>query len=52
MEAVFCAVADPSPRLLSDRLFERVTTGRSGREKLHFLNPVPIRLIHDRWISK
>jgi DNA-binding transcriptional ArsR family regulator len=25
---------------------------RSGREKLHFLNPVPIRLIHDRWIDK
>jgi hypothetical protein len=25
---------------------------RSGREKLHFLNPVPIRLIHDRWIGK
>lgn len=24
----------------------------SGREKLHFLNPVPIRLIHDRWIDK
>ena len=24
----------------------------SGREKLHFLNPVPIRLIHDRWIHK
>jgi DNA-binding transcriptional ArsR family regulator len=29
-----------------------VTTRRQGREKLHFLNPVPIRLIHDRWISK
>ena len=25
---------------------------REGREKLHFLNPVPIRLIHDRWIDK
>jgi DNA-binding transcriptional ArsR family regulator len=25
---------------------------RSGREKLHYLNPVPIRLIHDRWIDK
>src|ERR1700753_800658 len=25
---------------------------RAGREKLHFLNPVPIRLIHDRWIDK
>jgi uncharacterized protein YndB with AHSA1/START domain len=29
-----------------------VTTKRRGREKLHFLNPVPIRLIHDRWVSK
>jgi len=29
-----------------------VTTRRSGREKLHFLNVVPIRLIHDRWIDK
>jgi len=29
-----------------------VLTRRSGREKLHFLNPVPIRLIHDRWVSK
>jgi len=29
-----------------------VTTRRSGREKLHFLNAVPIRLIHDRWIDK
>lgn len=29
-----------------------VTTERSGRNTLHYLNPVPIRLIHDRWISK
>jgi DNA-binding transcriptional ArsR family regulator/uncharacterized protein YndB with AHSA1/START domain len=29
-----------------------VTTKRRGREKLHFLNAVPIRLIHDRWVSK
>ena len=29
-----------------------VVPRRSGREKLHFLNPVPIRLIHDRWIDK
>jgi DNA-binding transcriptional ArsR family regulator len=29
-----------------------VATRRRGREKLHFLNPVPIRLIHDRWIHK
>jgi DNA-binding transcriptional ArsR family regulator len=29
-----------------------VVTQRQGREKLHFLNPVPIREIHDRWIDK
>ena len=29
-----------------------VVTRRAGREKLHFLNPVPIRLIHNRWIDK
>ena len=29
-----------------------VTTKRRGREKLHYLNPVPIRLVHDRWVSK
>ena len=29
-----------------------VVVRRAGREKLHFLNPVPIRLIHDRWIDK
>ncbi len=29
-----------------------VITRRQGREKLHFLNPVPIRLVHDRWVSK
>jgi uncharacterized protein YndB with AHSA1/START domain/DNA-binding transcriptional ArsR family regulator len=80
---VFRALADPSRRLLLDRLFERdgrtltdlesqlemtrfgvmkhlrlleeaglVVTRRAGREKLHYLNPVPIRLIHDRWIDK
>ncbi len=80
----FRALADPSRRLLLDRLFERdgqtlgeltgylpdmtrfgvmrhldvlesaglISTRRDGREKRHFLNPVPIRLIHDRWISK
>ena len=80
---VFKALADPTRRLLLDRLFERdgrtlgdlesqvemtrfgvmkhlrvleeaglVVTRKSGREKLHFLNPVPIRLVHDRWIDK
>jgi DNA-binding transcriptional ArsR family regulator len=37
------------------RLLEQaglIVTRRSGREKLHYLNPVPIRLIHDRWIDK
>jgi DNA-binding transcriptional ArsR family regulator len=29
-----------------------VVTRREGRQKLHFLNPIPIRLIHDRWIDK
>jgi DNA-binding transcriptional ArsR family regulator len=29
-----------------------VVTRRQGREKHHYLNPVPIRLIHDRWIDK
>ncbi|NUT33350.1 MAG: helix-turn-helix transcriptional regulator [Hamadaea sp.] len=84
-DRVFKALADPTRRLLLDRLFERdgrplaeleaevgegmtrfgvmkhlkvleeaglVVTRRSGREKLHFLNPVPIRQIHDRWIDK
>ena len=82
-DRVFRALADPTRRLLLDRLFERdgrtlselesqvemtrfgvmkhlrlleeaglVATRREGREKLHFLNPVPIRLIHDRWIDK
>jgi DNA-binding transcriptional ArsR family regulator len=29
-----------------------VVSKRRGREKLHFLNPVPIQLVHDRWVSK
>jgi uncharacterized protein YndB with AHSA1/START domain/DNA-binding transcriptional ArsR family regulator len=29
-----------------------VITRRRGREKLHYLNAVPIRLVHDRWVSK
>ena len=37
-------------RVLADA--HLVITRRSGRTKLHFLNPVPIRLIHDRWIDK
>jgi DNA-binding transcriptional ArsR family regulator len=37
-------------RLLEDAGL--VVSRREGRNKLHFLNPVPIRLIHDRWIDK
>jgi DNA-binding transcriptional ArsR family regulator len=37
-------------RLLEDAGI--VLTRRTGREKLHFLNPVPIQQIHDRWINK
>ena len=82
-DRVFKALADPTRRLLLDRLFARdgrtlteleselemtrfgvmkhlrvleeaglVVTRRAGREKLHYLNPVPIRLVHDRWIDK
>lgn len=83
-DLVFKALADPSRRLLLDRLFEQdgrtlvnleaelphltrfgvmkhlkvledadlVITEKVGREKLHHLNPVPIRLLHDRWIDK
>src|SRR3954451_21289498 len=37
-------------RLLEDAGL--VVTRRRGREKVHYLNPVPIRLVHDRWVSK
>ena len=37
-------------RILEDARL--IVTKRRGREKLHFLNPVPIRLVHDRWVSK
>jgi DNA-binding transcriptional ArsR family regulator len=84
VDEVFRALADPSRRVLLDRLFDEdgqtllalqaalpsmtrfgvmkhlqvledaglVTTEKVGREKRHYLNPVPIRLVHDRWISK
>jgi uncharacterized protein YndB with AHSA1/START domain/DNA-binding transcriptional ArsR family regulator len=83
-DRVFRALADPTRRLLLDRLFERegqtlhelhdavggmtrfgvmkhlrllegaglVVAHKVGREKLHYLNPVPVQLIHDRWVSK
>ena len=37
-------------RLLEDAGL--IATRRHGREKLHYLNPVPIRLLHDRWVTK
>ena len=82
-DLVFKALADPTRRVLLDRLFERdgrtltelesqldmtrfgvmkhlrlleeaglVVSRKAGRNRLHYLNPVPIRLIHDRWIDK
>ena len=29
-----------------------VVTRRSGREKIHYLNPIPLQLIYDRWVGK
>ena len=83
MDELFKALADPSRRLLLDRLHARngqtlgqlcveldmsrqavskhldlleaanlVATVRRGREKLHYLNPVPIHEIAERWIGK
>ena len=83
MDAVFKAMADPTRRLILDRLFEEpgltlseliagldmrrqsaskhiaileaaglVTSQREGREKRHFLNPVPISQIGRRWVDK
>ena len=83
-DLVFKALADPTRRLLLDRLFERdgmtlgeleaevpqltrfgvmrhlrvleqaglMVTRKQGRYKHHYLNPVPIRLIYERWIDK
>jgi DNA-binding transcriptional ArsR family regulator/uncharacterized protein YndB with AHSA1/START domain len=83
-DLVFRALADPTRRLLLDRLFERegrtlgdlqaevpemtrfgvmkhlrvleaaslVVSRKVGREKFHYLNPVPVQLVHDRWVSK
>jgi DNA-binding transcriptional ArsR family regulator len=82
-DRVFKALADPTRRLLLDRLFARdgrtlaelcaelamtrfgvmkhlhvleeaglVVTRKAGREKLRYLNALPIRLMHDRWIDK
>jgi uncharacterized protein YndB with AHSA1/START domain/DNA-binding transcriptional ArsR family regulator len=83
-DQAFRALADPTRRLLLDRLFEQegrtlsdlqtqvpamtrfgvmkhlrvleaaglVVTRKVGREKFHYLNPVPVQLIHERWVSK
>ena len=83
-DAFFRAIADPSRRVLMDRLDERdgqtlgelvsalpqmsriavmkhlrvlekaelVVSHRSGRKRLHYLNPVPVRRLHDRWLDK
>lgn len=83
-DAFFKALADPSRRVLMDRLYERdgqtlgelqaalpqmsriavmkhlrvlenaelVVSHRSGRRRLHYLNPVPVRRLHDRWLDK
>jgi uncharacterized protein YndB with AHSA1/START domain/DNA-binding transcriptional ArsR family regulator len=83
-DALIRALADPSRRVLLDRLYERdgqtlgelvealpqmsriavmkhlrileraelVVSHRSGRKRLHYLNPVPIRRLHDRWLDK
>ena len=83
-DLAFRALADPTRRLLLDRLLERegrtlndlhsevpgmtrfgvmkhlrileaaglVVVRRVGREKRHYLNAVPVQLIHDRWVSK
>lgn len=83
MDEVFKALADPTRRLLLDRLYDNdgqtlteldrglritrfgtmkhlrvledaglVVTRKIGRFKRHYLNPVPIQRIHDRWVSK
>src|SRR5918999_1616741 len=52
MDDVFRALADPTRRGLLDELFKQDGQTLSALEKLHFLNPVPIRLVHDRWVSK
>ena len=82
-EMVFVALADPSRRLLLDRLRQRngqtlselcdgqaisrqavtkhlsvleeanlVTSEKRGRERLHFLNPVPIHAVAMRWLRQ
>ena len=53
-DLLFKALADPTRRKLLDLLeaANLVATLRRGREKLHFLNPVPLQEIYERWIAK
>lgn len=82
-DKIFKALADPTRRILLDRLYEKngqtlsqlcenldmarqsatqhlgileeanlVSTVKRGREKLHFINPVPIHEIYERWVRK
>ncbi|HEV7277175.1 MAG TPA: helix-turn-helix domain-containing protein [Devosiaceae bacterium] len=82
-DRVFKALADPTRRMLLDRLYERngqtlgqlcdnlgmarqsvtqhlglleeanlVSTVKRGREKLHFINPVPLHEVYERWVRK
>ncbi len=82
-DLVFKALADPTRRLLLDRLYERdgrtlheleaqltmsrigvmkhlrvleaaglIVSRKAGRTRLHYLNPIPIQQIHERWIDK
>ena len=53
-DLLFKALADPSRRKLLDLLeaANLLATVRRGREKLHFLNPVPLQEIYERWIAK
>ena len=50
-DKVFKALGDPTRRKLLDLLCEQNTT-RRGREKLHFINPVPLHDIYERWVRK
>ena len=54
IDLLFKALADPGRRKLLDLLEKAnlVATIRRGREKLHFLNPVPLQEIYERWIAK
>ena len=52
MPTLTCAELALTPDRTRCRVAGLVITRKEGREKLHFLNAVPIRQIHDRWIDK